>query len=177
MKLHLGCGNDYKRGYINVDASGEVKPDKIWDLEKTPLPFKKDSADEVLANHVFEHINNFISLMHDLHRICRKNAIIKIRTPFYSAWGQYNDPTHVRFFTPFTFNYFEGKNNYSHEVKKEKEIDFKVEKARIHFGIGASKIFNKIIDPLLNFNQKAYCRFFAWIFPAAEMEFELRVIK
>lgn len=177
MKLHLGCGNDRRSGYINLDSSREVNPDKVWNLEKTPLSFKDDSVDEILANHILEHIINFIPLMNDIHRICRKNAIIKIRTPFYSAWGQYNDPTHVRFFTPFTFNYFEGKNNYSHEVKNNNEINFKVEKAKIHFGIGKSKILNKIMDPLINLNQKFYCRFLAFIIPAAEIEFELRVIK
>ena len=177
MKLNLGCGNDKREGYINIDSSGDVNPDKVWDLKKTPLPFKKDSADEILANHVLEHINNFVPLINDMHRICRKNAIIKIRTPFYSAWGQFNDPTHVRFFSPFTFSYFEGKHNYSHQVKKGNEVNFKVEKVRIHFGIGQSKIMNKFIDPLINLNHRFYCRFLAWIFPAAEIEFKLRVIK
>jgi len=177
MKLHLGCGNDKRAGYINIDSSKEVNPDKLWDLEKTPLPFKNNSVDEILANYVFEHVNSFIPLMNDLHRICKKDAIIKIRTPFYSAWGQYNDPTHIRFFTPFTFSYFEGKNDYSHEVTKGKKINFKVEKAKIHFGVGKSKVLNKLLDPIINLNQKFYCRFFAFILPSAEIEFKLRVIK
>jgi SAM-dependent methyltransferase len=177
MKLHLGCGNDYKKGYINIDASKDVNPDKVWNLEKTPLPFKDNSVDEVLAFHVLEHINNFIPLMHELHRICRKDALIWIKTPFYSSWGQFNDPTHVRFFTPFTFNYFEGEHNYSHQVKTGYKTNFKVQKVKINFGIGYSKIMNKIFNPLINFNHRAYCRFFAWIFPAAEIEYKLRVIK
>lgn len=175
MKIHLGCGVDYREGYINVDASEEVNPDLVWNLEETPMPINENSADEVLANHVLEHINNFIYLMHDIYRICRKNAVVKIRTPFYSSWGQFNDPTHVRFFTPFTFDYFK-KSMYSHEVGAGRDM-FEIKKVLIHFGVGKSKILNKIIDPLLNLNQKVYCRFFAWIFPAAEIEFELRVIK
>jgi len=177
MKLNLGCGNDKKQGYINIDVSKEVKPDKVWNLEKTPLPFKENSVDEILANHILEHINNFIPLMHDLHRICKKEAIIRIKTPFYSTWGQFNDPTHVRFFTPFTFDYFEGKHNYSHEVKRGNKVNLKVERARIHFGIGQSKILNKFIDPIVNLNHRFYCRFFAWILPASEIEFKLKVIK
>lgn len=177
MKLQLGCGNDKREGYINVDSSKEVQPDKVWDLEKTPLPFKEDSFEEVLANHVLEHIKNFVPLMHDLYRICKDGALIKIRTPFYSSWGQFNDPTHVRFFSPFTFTYFEGKNNYSHQVKEEGSINFKVEKARIHFGIGRAKILNRIMDPIINLDQKFYCRFLAFIIPGSEMEYELRIIK
>jgi len=175
VKLHLGCGNDYKKGYINCDISKEVNPDKVVNLEKK-LPFKDNSVKEIIAEHVLEHIINFVPLMHDLWRICKNNSIIKIKVPFYSSWGQFNDPTHVRFFTPFTFDYFCQKGNYSHEVKVNKGL-FKIKKVKINFGIGKSSIFNKVFDPLLNFDQKFYCRFFAWVFPAAEIEFELIVIK
>jgi len=174
MKLHLGCGNDYKKGYVNCDISAEVNPNKVVDLEKK-LPFKDDSITEVLANHVFEHVQNLVPLMHELHRVCKKNTKIIIRTPFYSAWGQFNDPTHVRFFTPWTFNYFE-KGNYSHEVGANKDM-FKVEKVKINFGIGSSSKLNFLFNPLINLNHRIYCRFFAFIFPSAEMYYELRTIK
>jgi len=174
MKLHLGCGNDYKKGYVNCDISAEVNPDKVVDLEKK-LPFKDDSVTEVLANHVFEHVQSLVPLMHELYRVCKKNSKIIIRTPFYSAWGQFNDPTHVRFFTPWTFNYFE-KGNYSHEVGANKDM-FKVEKVKINFGIGSSSKLNFLFNPIINFNHRIYCRFFAFIFPSAEMYYELRTMK
>lgn len=175
MKLHLGCGNDYKKGYVNCDISKEVNPDKIVDLEKPLKMFKENSVDEIIANHVFEHVYNFIPLMHELYRICNKGAIIKIKTPFFSTWGQYNDPTHVRFFTPYTFDYFR-KGNYSHEVSANKDMFEKI-RVKINFGIGKSSKLNFIINPIVNFNHKIYCRFFAFILPSAEIEFELKVLK
>lgn len=175
MKINLGCGNDYKEGYVNLDSSKEVKPDKVWNLEKTPLPFKANSIAEVLAHHILEHIHNFIPLMHDLYRICKGGAKIKIKTPFYSAWGQFNDPTHVRFFSPFTFNYFK-KGTYSHQVGAKKDM-FKVKKVKINFGIGRDSILNWFFNPLINLNHEVYCRFFAWIFPSSEIEYELIVLK
>ncbi|MFA5953759.1 MAG: methyltransferase domain-containing protein [Candidatus Pacearchaeota archaeon] len=175
MKLNLGCGLDKKKGYLNIDSSKDVNPDKVWNLEKTPLPFKENSVDEIIAEHVFEHIQNFIPLMHDLRRISKKGTLIKIKTPFYSAWGQYNDPTHVRFFSPFTFNYFK-RNNYSHEVGCKEDM-FNVKKVKINFAIGRAKILNKIFNPLINLNHEFYCRFLAWIFPSSEIEFELEVLK
>jgi len=175
MKLNLGCGIDKKKGYLNIDSSKSIKPDKVWDLEKTPLPFKDNSVEEIIAEHVFEHIRNFVPLMHDLRRICKKGALIRIKTPFYSAWGQYNDPTHVRFFTPFTFNYFK-KGEYSHEVNCKEDL-FKIEKVKINFGIGNSKKLNWFFNPLINLNHRVYCRFFAWILPASEIEYELKIEK
>lgn len=169
MKLNLGCGNDKRKGYINCDFSPKVNPDKIINLEKK-LPFKNNSMEEILAFHVLEHINNFIPLMHELYRICKNKSIIKIKTPFYSAWGQYNDPTHVRFFTPFTFDYFK-KGNYSHEVS-DNEL-FIVKKVKLNFGVGQSSKLNFLFNPLINLNHRIYCRFFAWIFPCSEIYYEL----
>jgi len=175
MRLHLGCGNDYKEGYVNCDWTDKVKVDRVIDLEKPLDMFETDSVEEVICYHVLEHINNFIPLMHELHRVCKNNAIIKIKTPFYSAWGQFNDPTHVRFFTPYTFDYFKV-NNYSHEVGCEEDM-FNVNKVKINFGIGISSKLNRIINPIVNLNHKIYCRFFAWNFPCSEIEYELMIIK
>ena len=177
-KLNLGCGNDYREGYINCDCTNLVKVDKILDLEKIPLPFKDNSIDEIIAYHILEHINNFIPLMHELHRICKKGAKIYIKTPFYTGWGQWNDPTHVRFFSIYTFQYFQ-KGNYSHEVGCNKDMfNYKV---KINYAIGrASPYFNWFFNPLINlsdFTQQMYSRFFCWIFPAVEIQYVLEVIK
>ena len=173
MKLNLGCGNDKLEGYLNCDISPEVNPDKIVDLEK-PLDFEDNSIDEVIIYHTLEHIKDFIQLMKELHRICKRNTLINIKVPFYASWGQFNDPTHVRFFTPFTFNYFDGKN-YSYEVGSGNLFDIK--KVKLNFGVGASSKLNFLFNPLINLSHRIYCRFFAWIFPASEIEFKLKVLK
>jgi len=174
IKLNLGCANDYRRGWLNCDKSKEVNPDQVVDLEKK-LPFKDNSVFRILISHTLEHINNFVPLMHELHRVCEPGSKIEVLVPFYSSWAQYNDPTHVRFFTPFTFNYFK-KHKFSHEVNSNKNM-FHVEMVRINFGKGVSSKLNWLFNPIINLNHKFYCRFFAWIFPATEIYFKLRVIK
>ncbi len=178
MKLHLGCGNDYKKGYINCDISPEVKYDKIVDLEKK-LPFEDDSVEEVLAEHVFEHVKNFVEMMHELRRVCKKGAMIKIKVPFYSSCEQFSDPTHVRFFTPFSFDYFDSESKigmFSHEVGCSKKM-FDVKMTRVNFSVGRSKILNVIFNPLININHRIYCKFLTGIISASEIMFELEVIK
>ncbi len=174
MKLNLGCGRETIRGYVNCDISKDVNPDKVVDLEKK-LPFKDNSVEEVVINHVLEHIINFIPLMHELRRICGPGARIYARVPFYSSWSQFTDPTHVRFFTPRTFDYFK-KGELGHEAGANEDL-FIVKKVKINFFFGKMAILNPIINPLINLSQRAYCRLFAWTFPASEICYELEVVK
>ena len=175
MKLNIGCGNSKKKDYINCDISADVKPDKIVDLEKK-LPFKDNSVDEIILEHVLEHVKDLVGAMRELRRICKNGARIYVRVPFYASWSQFTDPTHVRFFTPRTFDYFQ-KGNLSHEVGAGKEDLFKVEKVKITMFFGGMSFLNPLINPLINLNQRAYCRFFAWVFPASEIYYELAVKK
>ena len=48
-KLNLGCGEDYKEGYVNVDFHGHVNIDVQHDLNSIPYPFADNSFDHVLA--------------------------------------------------------------------------------------------------------------------------------
>jgi len=178
--LDLGCGKSkYKSEnpkdiVIGLDKAKLPGVDVIHNLEKCPLPFRNNTFDEIIASHVLEHIKNFVPLMEELCRIIKKNSVIKVKVPFYSSWGQYNDPTHVRFFSPFSFGYF-GGDWMGHEL--DTSIKFRIKKNQINFSMGRLKIFNKILNPLINLNQRLYCRVFAWIFPASEIEFELEVIE
>jgi len=180
--LDIGCGNSKYPGknsdiVVGLDSSKLPGVDVVHDLEKMPLPFKTGEFDMITAFHVLEHVKDLIPLLEEMHRITKDNGVLWVKVPFYSAWGQFNDPTHVRFFTPFTFSYFQGKNNYSHEVKKNDKLNLKVQKVRIHFAVGRLKFLNWLFDPLLNLSQAFYCRFYAWIFPACEIEYKIRVIK
>jgi SAM-dependent methyltransferase len=176
--LDIGCCNSKVKiknaNVVGLDFSKLPDVDVVWNLEKTPYPFKSNQFDIVNASHVLEHIQNFLPLMIELNRITKRKGLIKIKVPFYSSWGQFNDPTHIRFFTPFSFDYFKD-GNYFHETGGK--VKFDVLFVRINFGVGKSKIMNKIFNPILNLNHKVYCRFFAWVFPAAEIEFELRPVK
>ena len=169
MKLHLGCGREKLKGYINCDISKDVNPDKIVDLEKPLTMFKDNSVDEIITNHTLEHIRNFIPLMEELHRICKKDAIIKIRVPYFAYSGAFQDPTHVRFFALSTFDYFEPENKLNFYSKAR----FKVTKKTLKFLIKK----DWFIDRIINKFQRVYERLFSRIFPCAELKFILKPIK
>lgn len=64
MKLHLGCGQKYLDGYINIDyppAEHTVQntsvADEYHDVRK--LKYTPGTVDEVRLHHVFEHFERF----------------------------------------------------------------------------------------------------------------------
>lgn len=108
MKLHLGCGFDHREGYLNVDYWQECMPDLILDLEVFPWPFKDGSVTHILARHVLEHLGadlrTFQRIWQELYRIAAPACEIEIHLPYYKSVEFWADPTHVRVYTPLTFD-------------------------------------------------------------------------
>tara|TARA_B100000470_G_C19693778_1_gene347739 strand:- start:192 stop:752 length:561 start_codon:yes stop_codon:yes gene_type:complete len=100
MKLNLGCGSKILEGYTNIDKFDYYKPDIVHDLEITPYPFEENSIDEIILNHVLEHIgqdpNIFNNIIKELYRICKNKTVIHIRVPHPRHDDFISDPTHVR---------------------------------------------------------------------------------
>ncbi|MBX4212067.1 class I SAM-dependent methyltransferase [Candidatus Pacearchaeota archaeon] len=172
-KLNLGCGTDIRPGYINLDSYKFKGVDKVWDINKTPLPFKDNTFKEVIISHVLEHVNDVVKTMEEVWRISKPGAVIDIGVPYFSSLNMVKDPTHKHFFAAATFDFFErGKlGNY---FDKSSKINFKIIKRTI---IYSNNSFLKIFNPLVNLSQKFYERFFAYIFPSQVLEVKLKVVK
>jgi len=85
LKINLGCGTDYREGFINIDKSRNVKADIYLNLGHEPLPFPDNSVEYVYANHFFEHLDTdeIDFLIKELYRVCKHGAIIDIICPHY----------------------------------------------------------------------------------------------
>ena len=64
MKLHLGCGQKYLQGYVNIDyppAEHTVQDTSVADEYHniSQLRYKAGTIDEVRLHHVFEHFERF----------------------------------------------------------------------------------------------------------------------
>jgi SAM-dependent methyltransferase len=154
MKLNLGCGNDIKKNWINLDIADLPGVNVVHDINSLPLPFEKDIFDEILCQDVLEHVD-YIKLLEDLHRILKPGGALKIRVPHFSSVNNFIDPTHKNRFSIKTFDFFVnstilGKNNYyfnfAFSGMIEKRITFDKKNIFIH-----RYFIEKILNSHINF--------------------------
>ena len=82
VKLNLGCGNDIKPGYINIDRynnTGQV--DMKCDI--ADLPFADNTVDEIFTAHVFEHImiNDVYAVLEEWYRALKLDGKLVMKLP------------------------------------------------------------------------------------------------
>jgi len=115
MKLNIGCGNDKRDGYTNLDISPDVHPDVVADITEC-IPFRDNTFDEVLCNNVLTQIlfpQTFVQVMNDLWRITKPNGCIYIRVPLVTNPAAWQDPLDCRRFTDQSFTYMQfGHRRY-----------------------------------------------------------------
>lgn len=104
-KLNLGCGNDIREGYVNLDITALDGVDVVHDLNVLPLPFEDGSFSEILCLDVFEHVD-YAPLLKECHRILKDGGKITIEVPHFSSNNNFVDPTHRNRFSVKTFNFF-----------------------------------------------------------------------
>lgn len=109
MMLNLGCGKDYREGWINADNNPDGKKDVNLDIEDTPYDFESNSFDLILVKLVLEHIHQekFMDVMNELHRIVKPEGKIIIVLPTDNKSG---DPTHLN--TNLNANTFKYLKNF-----------------------------------------------------------------
>lgn len=81
IRLNLGSGEDYIKGWINVDINKENKVDVIADINRE-FPFNENYADEIKASDILEHFikEDGERFLNECHRVLKKDGILFIRT-------------------------------------------------------------------------------------------------
>ncbi len=118
-KINLGCGKDYRYGYLNIDLRNDVCPDIIFDLsQKITFPIESESSlfgsvsidknqiDEIIANDVLEHVHDLEALMGNCLMLLTEGGKFIINVPFDLSYGAWQDPTHVRSFNQNSWLYY-----------------------------------------------------------------------
>lgn len=81
IKLNLGCSENIREGYINVDIRFLLGIDLQADV--CALPFRDESVDEILALDIYEHISYLKSqdlLKHWADKL-KKGGLLTIQAP------------------------------------------------------------------------------------------------
>ena len=106
MILNVGCGRFPVAGAVNVDRVAMPSVDVVHDLDVVPWPFEDGVFDEVRGVQVFEHVANPIGFMVESWRVLRSGGVLVLAVPHYQSENAFTDPTHVRFCTEHTWDYW-----------------------------------------------------------------------
>ncbi len=83
MKLNLGCGNDIRSGYINIDCRPLEGVDIIGDISDEAFMRGFTNAEEIIAYDVIEHFprKEARRLLRLWSSLLKPGGLIKIRCP------------------------------------------------------------------------------------------------
>jgi predicted SAM-dependent methyltransferase len=90
MRLHLGCGEKYLEGYVNIDfPEGEhtvmnPKVDQYADIRT--LSYPENSIDEIRSHHLFEHFSRAeaLKLLTKWRQWLKPGGLLVIETPDFA---------------------------------------------------------------------------------------------
>lgn len=109
MKLNLGCGTDIRSGYCNIDCADIPGVDMVIDFEKCLLPHGDGSVSKILCYNLLEHLET-TTLLKEAHRVLKIGGEMHIVVPHFTSASMYTDPTHKKFFSIETFEFFTVKS-------------------------------------------------------------------
>jgi len=86
IKLNVGCGFDYREGFVNIDGSDLLpKVDKVIDFNKHSLlnHFEVETVDLILAIDFIEHLFHWeaVKILTDFYRLLKSNGKLELRLP------------------------------------------------------------------------------------------------
>ncbi len=86
IRLHLGCGPEYREGWINVDTNAESKADIVSDVKKLPV-FTDSSVDVIEACHLFEHLTYYdaVAALDEWSRVLKPGGELFLEMPDLDA--------------------------------------------------------------------------------------------
>lgn len=116
LRLDIGCGNHKRAGHVGIDRARLEGVDVVWDV-RSGLPSHDSSVDYIVADNLMEHIGaEFIDVMNDLRRALKPSGRLTVIVPgIHSPAAAFGDPTHVRWFAPETWDYFDVANGRWHD--------------------------------------------------------------
>ena len=126
IKLNLGCGDDIKYDYINID---KYNPEADLNMDICKLRnFRTDTVCEINAKWVLEHLPRNIQVLKEWRRVLKPGGKLTVRVPNFELYLR---------------EYLEGDLDYKMGIKEDKEG---------HEGWGIINIFGHDKDGMYHTN-------------------------
>ena len=174
-RLNVGCGHDVRAGWTNLDQARLPGVDVVHDLDLAPFPFPDQSFDEIDCQDVLEHLD-LVPTMRELHRILVAGGRLHIRSPHFTSFVYWADPTHRRALSIATLGFFVP----GHSRERDYYFDFTfsaIERSVISFHKTPRQPWNRVVERLVNRSPNAQyyyeATFLARLFPALNVEVTL----
>ena len=179
MKINIGCGNDIRPDFVNLDVANLKGVNIVHDVNTLPLPFKKEAADYILCLDLLEHIN-YVDFLKDVNRILKKGGEVEIRVPHFTSRFNFIDPTHIIKYSIQTFEFFLENSFFKREYYTDFSFDTII-KRKILFEKSIVFPWNYFVEKLVNLSLSTQiyfeATFLSRIFPASNINVVLRKSK
>lgn len=82
VKLHIGCGANYKDGWINMDYDRHAQRDMRVDVRQG-IPFPDCSVDYIFNEHFIEHLSyeDGLAFMKECYRVLKPMGVLRTAFP------------------------------------------------------------------------------------------------
>lgn len=85
MKLNIGCGNDYRDGFVNIDGNEVFSADVRMDVSKESLlsKFASGSVEYIVAYDIIEHVHHWeaVRLFGEFRVLLCPGGLVEIKVP------------------------------------------------------------------------------------------------
>lgn len=134
MRIVLGCGEKKHNDAVHVDIRRSASPDLIVDLNKRPWPFESESADEVVAEDIIEHLDDVVATIEEIHRVIKTGGQVRIVTPHYQHPNSWHDPSHKWHLTEYSFDYFDPSTEWGRKYSYYSNCKFEITERNVAGG-------------------------------------------
>lgn len=141
MEILLGCGSNRAKklvwqgksewtNLVTLDHESLHDPDVVFDLNNVRLPFDDDSADEIHAYEVLEHLGRqgdwkfFFDQFSDFWRVLKNGGVFFGSVPLPTSVWAWGDPSHTRIIQKESF-VFLNQPQYTKQVGITPMSDFR----------------------------------------------------
>jgi len=146
-KLNIGAGHSRIPTFVNIDIS--PKADISLDLNCDPLPFEDNSVAVVFSHHCLEHIENYLFILGEIHRVLRHGGRFLVGLPYVTSTKYHLvNPYHYHDFNEYSFGFF-NPQRLKGSAAEENSIVFEEVFCRFNYMHG----FRRMPPPL-----RTWCR-------------------